>query len=183
VRVTARSLVQLRPVVAADHGALSRCAADPRVAATCNVPHPLPPDGAQALLDAAERGRARGDDRVFTILRDSDPVGVVTLTGTAGGVLTLGYWVAAPMWNQGIATAAVRNAIDRAFTDLGAARLGAAVLPHNHASIRVLENTGFRRAGDVVNDGRFGAKFRGATMQLFALPRAMWSGAERKLGS
>jgi RimJ/RimL family protein N-acetyltransferase len=164
-------MIQLQPLSTADAPALARAAADPRVAATCNVPHPLPADGIQGLLDAAATGGARGIERVFTILVDGEPAGVTTLTGRARGPLALGYWLAAPCWNRGIATAAAELAVHHAFTALAAPHLIAAALPGNAASLRVLAKLGFRRAGAVRNDGRFGDKFLDHTMLVHRLDR------------
>ena len=48
---------------------------------------------------------------------------------------------------RGVATAAVGQALQIAFGELGLHRVQAEILPHNHASRRVLEHHGFQRYG------------------------------------
>ena len=60
---------------------------------------------------------------------------------------SIGYWVAREATGRGVATAAVGQALQIAFADLGLHRVQAEILPHNHASRRVLEHHGFQRYG------------------------------------
>lgn len=65
----------------------------------------------------------------------------------AGQFCSLGYWVAREVTGRGVATAAVGQALRTAFDDLGLHRVQAEILPHNHASRRVLERHEFERYG------------------------------------
>lgn len=55
----------------------------------------------------------------------------------------IGYAIGRSHWNKGIATRAVRIAINYGFEVLSLKRIEAEVLTHNGASIRVLEKLGF----------------------------------------
>jgi aminoglycoside 6'-N-acetyltransferase len=55
----------------------------------------------------------------------------------------IGYSIARPHWNQGLATEAVRALADFAFAAFGLHRITASVDPRNAASCRVLEKAGF----------------------------------------
>jgi ribosomal-protein-alanine N-acetyltransferase len=59
----------------------------------------------------------------------------------------LGYWVGAPFAGMGYMGTGVRAAMGYAFDDLRLRRMEAACLPHNEASIRLLDRVGFRREG------------------------------------
>jgi ribosomal-protein-alanine N-acetyltransferase len=77
-------------------------------------------------------------------------VGGLTLSHVVRGVTqscSLGYWMGAPYAGQGLMTAAVRAVIPFVFDTLRLHRLEAACLPHNAASIRLLEKAGFSREG------------------------------------
>lgn len=77
-------------------------------------------------------------------------LGGVSLSNVRRGVTQsaeLGYWLGAAHIGKGYMTEAVRIVIEHAFGPLGLHRLEAATLPHNGASIRVLERNGFRREG------------------------------------
>jgi ribosomal-protein-alanine N-acetyltransferase len=59
----------------------------------------------------------------------------------------LGYWMGARYAGRGYMTAAVRAVAGFAFDTLRLNRIEAACLPHNAASIRLLEKVGFTREG------------------------------------
>lgn len=87
----------------------------------------------------------------FLIFRDDDLlVGGLTLGQIRRGVAqstTLGYWMGAPHAGRGLMSRALRAATAFAFSTLRLHRIEAACLPHNEASIRLLERTGFKHEG------------------------------------
>jgi [ribosomal protein S5]-alanine N-acetyltransferase len=88
----------------------------------------------------------------FLIVSEGDEqlLGGLTLSNVRRGVTqaaVLGYWLGLPFIRNGYMTAAVGAAAKFAFDDLRLHRLEAATMPHNAASIRVLERNGFRREG------------------------------------
>jgi ribosomal-protein-alanine N-acetyltransferase len=94
------------------------------------------------------------DDRAyaFFIFRQADYVllGGITLSNVTRGMTqtaTLGYWIGERYAGQGYMTKAVRAIVPFAFGSLRLHRLEAACLPHNAASMRLLEKVGFRREG------------------------------------
>ena len=77
-------------------------------------------------------------------------VGALTLSNVRRGVAqtgTLGYWIGLPHARRGYMTSAVRLAVDFAFRHLGLHRVEASCLPHNRASINLLQKCGFEREG------------------------------------
>ncbi len=98
--------------------------------------------------------REMKDDQgyAFFIFRDSDLalLGGLTLSNVRRGVTqaaALGYWLGAPHVQQGHMSLAVAAALPFVFDELKLHRLEAACLPHNVASIRVLEANGFTHEG------------------------------------
>jgi ribosomal-protein-alanine N-acetyltransferase len=87
----------------------------------------------------------------FLIFRDDDVlVGGLTLGQIKRGVVqaaTLGYWLGAPHARQGFMSAAVRAVTGYAFATLRLHRIEASCLPHNEASMKLLERMGFTREG------------------------------------
>ncbi len=82
--------------------------------------------------------------------RDAALMGGLTLSIVRRGVAqaaSLGYWIGQPFAGRGIMTEAVHTILPFAFEQLRLHRVEAACLPHNRASVRVLEKTGFRREG------------------------------------
>ena len=77
-------------------------------------------------------------------------VGALTLSNVRRGVAqtgTLGYWIGLPHARKGYMTSAVRLTLEFAFRHLGLHRVEASCLPHNQASIRLLQKCGFTREG------------------------------------
>jgi ribosomal-protein-alanine N-acetyltransferase len=94
------------------------------------------------------------EDRAYPlfIFRQTDYalLGGITLSNVARGMTqtaTLGYWMGERHANKGYMTKAVRAIAPFAFGALNLHRLEAACLPHNAASMRLLEKVGFRREG------------------------------------
>lgn len=82
--------------------------------------------------------------------RDDALLGGLTLSNVRRGVAqtcSLGYWMGARHAGQGYMTMGVKAAVPFVFDTLRLHRLEAACMPHNLASVRVLEKAGFRREG------------------------------------
>lgn len=81
---------------------------------------------------------------------DGALVGGLTLTNVRRGVaqtVSLGYWMGEGFAGQGYMSAAVRTVIPHALGALGFRRVEAACVPHNAASVGLLERVGFTREG------------------------------------
>jgi RimJ/RimL family protein N-acetyltransferase len=79
----------------------------------------------------------------------------------------VGYWLAKPLWGQGIMTAVVQRVSHHAFENFGLVKITAHVFLHNPASARVLEKCGFQQEGLLRRHFVKDAKFIDA--RLFAL--------------
>lgn len=82
--------------------------------------------------------------------QDMALVGGLTLSHVVRGVTqscSLGYWMGEPHAGRGLMSAAVRAIVPFVFDTLKLHRLEAACMPHNAASIRLLEKVGFSREG------------------------------------
>ncbi|NCQ25481.1 MAG: GNAT family N-acetyltransferase [Rhodobacteraceae bacterium CG17_big_fil_post_rev_8_21_14_2_50_63_15] len=139
----------LRPLRLSDSGLIALNAGDARVArSSSNIPHPLPPGTAEALI-----ARAQADDRSEDIWAidgtksgGSEVMGLVSLMRVDDGQSEISYWVAPAYWNTGVASAAVETLL--AANPHGASTIFASVFQDNAASARVLTNCGFRYLGD-----------------------------------
>ena len=107
--------------------------------------------GQRAAVGAALTEHAHGRGLPCVIVApDGNVVGRVNLNNIVRGAFqsaTLGYWMAQAAGGRGLATAAVRDIIALAFSDLGLHRIQADTLVHNVASQRVLARNGFLRIG------------------------------------
>lgn len=159
----------LAPLARADLDDLERYAADPRLAASCNVPHPFPPDGAEALWLNAREGLESGRFLVLSLLEAGAFRGLVMLhdVDAAAGRGGLAFWVGVEHWGRGLATGAARLACEEAFVRRGLRTLEAVCLDDNERSARVLRTAGFREVERLVNDGAHGSKFVGRVLRRF----------------
>jgi [ribosomal protein S5]-alanine N-acetyltransferase len=76
--------------------------------------------------------------------------GGITLSNVRRGVAqmgTVGYWIGARHARRGLTSEATALLLDFAFGQLGLHRVEAACLPHNGASIGLLNKVGFRHEG------------------------------------
>lgn len=94
----------------------------------------------------------RDESYPFLIFSDADHalLGGLTLGQIRRGVAqaaTLGYWMGAPYAGRGYMTRAVRAAVGFGFAALRLHRIEAACLPHNVASVKLLDRVGFSREG------------------------------------
>jgi [ribosomal protein S5]-alanine N-acetyltransferase len=108
------------------------------------------PDGQRAAIDAALHERERGRSWPGVIEHAGEPAGRINLNNILRGPLRscfIGYWVASPLSGRGIATSAVRQALEIAFHELVLHRVDAFTRIDNAGSRRVLEKNGFREVG------------------------------------
>lgn len=107
--------------------------------------------GQRAVIEGALARYDQGSVLPHVILDASGQVvGRITLSEIVRGPFlscSLGYWVSAAANGRGLATAAVRDMIGIAFTELGLHRIQAGTLLDNARSQRVLERNGFVRFG------------------------------------
>ena len=135
--------ILLRGLRRSDAGLLALHCGDVRIARmTASIPHPYPPGAAEDFIAATARPDARGV--VWAI--DGTPSGRPELVGAIGlrsapDGRDLSYWIAPPVWRQGIATEALNLLI--AANPLGDRTMVAAVFADNPASIGVLGRCGF----------------------------------------
>jgi len=105
-------------------------------------------DGAQQqAVEKALGDRERGASVPLVVVAGgAEPVGTVTLQSVIRGSFqscSVGYWLAEHAQGGGLATAALREATQLAFHDLGLHRVQAETLVHNVRSQRVLDRVGF----------------------------------------
>ena len=147
--------IYLEPIALAHAPAIQTLASDARIAATSNVPHPYPLDGAVTWIRYTMAQRELGREVNFAVMSDEEPGRPATVVGVCG-VLNisgtprrgeLGYWIGVPYWGRGYATAAAKTLVRIVFEEHSVAELYSSCLVRNRPSFRVLEKTGFRHVG------------------------------------
>ncbi|MGB1035268.1 MAG: GNAT family N-acetyltransferase [Paracoccaceae bacterium] len=139
----------LRPLRLSDCGLITHYGGDERVARmTTSIPHPLPPGTSEAFV-----ARAQAADRTEEVWAmdgtkagGDELMGVISLDCLDRNQSEIGYWVAPPYWNTGLARAAVMALV--AENPLGHDTIFANVFQDNPASGRVLTHAGFEYMGD-----------------------------------
>ncbi|MBN9886569.1 GNAT family N-acetyltransferase [Salipiger abyssi] len=139
----------LRPLRRSDAGLLAHYSGDVRVARmTTAIPHPLPPGATEAYIArAADPKRSEEVWAMDASAHDgAEVMGVISLERMDRNQSEIGYWVAPPYWNTGLASEALRALVEA--NPYGSATMFASVFQDNPASARVLTNCGFEYIGD-----------------------------------
>lgn len=140
----------LRPGWREDAAALHAAICDEGIVRNlAEAPWPYRPDDAERFL---MRERAAGDVTCLVFLRTEGApqlVGAVGVGRKPEATPELGYWIARPYWDRGIATEAALALIANARDSLRYERLVAGHFVDNPASGRVLAKLGFRPTGQV----------------------------------
>jgi RimJ/RimL family protein N-acetyltransferase len=113
------------------------------------MPYPYGVDEARAFVEQSEdQDRAR--ENTFVIEEERDGVvGALGFARPAEGPLEIGYWVGRSYWGRGIATEAVKGALQWAKSNWRRKVVAAGHFAENHASAQVLINAGFLYTGEV----------------------------------
>jgi ribosomal-protein-alanine N-acetyltransferase len=112
---------------------------------------PFEPEHAEDFFSSdGQRARIERAEHLYAILDGDVLAGMTSLSNVVRGAFqsaNVGYWVDEARNGRGLATRAVAELVDLAFTELGLHRLEAATLADNRASQRVLQKIRFRRIG------------------------------------
>lgn len=146
----------LRPVEPDDAEELYALSSDPQVTRLQDWNGPASIEETQAIIESWRQGYA--DRRLMAwgvTLRGRRPlIGTVTLMPTRGSFedlprfpLALGYDLKPSFWNRGIASEAVRAALEFSRSFIGPHRVQAEVHPDNTASLKMLRKLGFQEEG------------------------------------
>lgn len=136
----------LRPWRENDAEALYRCASDPAVGPAAGwKPHESAEESREII-----RTVLAAEETYALVLRESgEPVGSIgTFPSRAQGALPgeqeIGYWIARPLWGQGLMPEALERILRRCFEEQGAERVWGGHFAENDRSRRVQEKCGFR---------------------------------------
>jgi RimJ/RimL family protein N-acetyltransferase len=139
----------LRPVRKSDMGLIELYASDERVARmTTSIPHPVPPGMTEAFVNRA-MDEARVEDVWIMdglMTGGAEVMGVISLERMDRNQSEVGYWVAPPYWNTGLASDAVLALVGA--NPMQNATMFGSVFQDNPASARVLTHCGFEYLGD-----------------------------------
>lgn len=139
----------LRPLRKSDQGLIEHYASDPRVARmTTSIPHPLPPGMTEAFVARAMKEERDEDVWAMDGTRSdgAEVMGLISLERMDRNQSEVGYWVAPPYWNTGLASGAVQALIEA--NPMQNDAMFASVFQDNPASARVLTHCGFEYLGD-----------------------------------
>ena len=148
---------------------------DRAIVANTRMPDPYPAGGAARWVAVARPQHDAGEAFTFSVLDAAGAfVGAVGLFPSEDRYeAEVGYWIGAPFWGRGYATAAVRQTLAFAFEEVGVARVFAVPLEPNAASRRVLSKAGLRLVRFLPNDDP--AKWGDARMAEYEMTRIEWA--------
>lgn len=145
--------ILLRPWREEDAEALYRHASDPEVGPRAGwSPHKSVDESRNIIRTLF------ANDHTWAIVQKEsrEPIGCICYytpdesnIGIGPNDAEVGYWVARPYWNRGIATEALQLLIDYCFRQRGFRTLWADYFPGNQASGRVMQKCGFKDTGQL----------------------------------
>lgn len=162
-------VVSLRPWSEADLAAFVAMHHDSDVARFTPLATPYTEADGRAWLAAEPGRRVAGDELALAVFEEGgEAIGSIGLRPDPHDreIVEVGYVVAAPARGRGVATRAVRLAVEWALREWRPARVQLTTTSDNVASHRVAERAGFRREGVL----RSWAQTRGRRVDL-----VMWS--------
>lgn len=163
--------VSIRPIESGDAEAVQRYASDEQLARTCNVPHPYPENGGEHFVKQGIEDRQKKKRFPSAILLNGNFVGVIGLNNPdfQERSIEVDYWLGVPFWGVGIMSKAVSLAVEYAINELEITTVFSGCWEGNPASCRVLEKNGFKEIEGIINDGKYGQKFKGQQIRRFKL--------------
>lgn len=139
----------LRPLRKSDMGLIEHYAGDQRVARmTTSIPHPVPPGSTEAFVMRSLSDTRSEDVWAMDGTKSgaAELMGLISLERMDRDQSEVGYWVAPPYWNTGLASDAVEALVQA--NPLNNCTMFASVFQDNPASARVLTHCGFEYLGD-----------------------------------
>jgi RimJ/RimL family protein N-acetyltransferase len=142
--------IHLEPFGEAHLAGLEAMLEDPELLRFTRVPEPVPPGFARTWLDRYEEGRRDGSRDAFAIVDESEGFLGLALAPELDDdsrTAELGYVVAPAARGRGVATEALRQLTEWAFSAREMQRLELLISVDNLASKRVAERCGYVREG------------------------------------
>jgi ribosomal-protein-alanine N-acetyltransferase len=138
------------------------------------------------FLRSQYEARTKGTDLVWAIEHDGRASGCIGLHGIRWTFRAwrldraeIGYWLAKPLWNQGLMSEAATAATRWAFETLGLHKITIGCIEDNTASKKIIEKIGYRylckQEDDVWRDGRWWGHLR------YELTSGEWADSSRTL--
>jgi RimJ/RimL family protein N-acetyltransferase len=160
-------MVTLRPWTPGDVPEVTLACRDPEIVRwTTQIPEDYTEQHARSWIESTSAGWAKGNaEFAITETQTNVLAGAIGLFARESWVAEIGYWMAAPFRNRGLATRALALVSDWGHS-LGFVRLQLMMLPGNEASARIAAKAGFNEEGLL----RAYAKQRGAIRDV-----VMWS--------
>jgi ribosomal-protein-alanine N-acetyltransferase len=141
--------IRLRPFRLSDTEKLAEMANNKKISRNLRdgFPHPYTHDDAITFI---RHCMEMHQDTFFAIEFKGEHVGNISLSPCQDVYrksAEIGYFIAEPFWNKGIASAAVKIIVEFGFSNLGMMRIQTGVYEYNPASQHVLEKCGFIKEG------------------------------------
>jgi len=128
---------------------------------TSNIPYPYTLKDAKDWVNKNLKETKKKNPAMinFAIDINGEVVGSVGLSDIKEFKAEIGYWLAEKYWNRGIMTKAVKLVTKFGFDELKLKRIYAFVFSFNKASMRVLENNGYKLEGILRKNSKKDGKF------------------------
>ena len=141
--------IKLRELHLSDKSQLAKLANNKKIwdSLRDSFPYPYSEKDAELFINVTTEESPKQN---FAIQYDGDLCGVIGLIiqkDVYRKSAEIGYWIGEPFWGKGIATTAIELITNYGFEDLKLNRIYAGVFEFNNASMKALENSGYKKEG------------------------------------
>lgn len=169
------SRLRLRPLVAEDAAAITALINDYEISRNlARVPYPYTLDDGHEYLRWATSFTEKSRFSAICLVQQPDALqGIISYEWNEGKQnVELGYWLAQPLWGQGLMAEAAIATVSHAFTVAGIDLMVSCYFNENPASGRVLSKAGFESAGACTGYSK--AQGRDVPVTNMRLDRQRW---------
>lgn len=140
-------MVVLRPLRPADIPAVVAACRDPEIVRwTTEIPEEYTEEHARDWIESTHAGWKKGNAEFAIIEKERDAfAGAIGLVARQEWIAEIGYWIAPPFRNRGLASRALE--LISGWAECRFARLQLTILPGNEASARVAAKAGYVEEG------------------------------------
>lgn len=112
-----------------------------------SFPHPYGESDAELFINSTSQENPKQNFAIEYSGNLCGVIGLIIQNDVYSKSAEIGYWIGESFWGKGIATTAIKLITNYGFEDLKLTRIFAGVFESNKASMKALENNGYKKEG------------------------------------
>ena len=112
-----------------------------------SFPHPYSESDAELFINSTSQDNPKQNFAIEYAGNLCGVIGLIIQNDVYSKSAEIGYWIGESFWGKGIAATAIKLITKYGFEDLKLTRIYAGVFDYNIASMKALENNGYKKEG------------------------------------